>query len=207
MTSASSTSSKRPIMTLYSEDLCPYSHRVRIVLAEKAMEYQIISVDPANKPEDLADLNPYNQVPTLADRDLVVYEANVINEYLDERFPHPPLMPGDPVARAKARLLMLSFNRDWFAPLFNSTQVTAKTRQLVRDSLTAIAPLFINNRFIMGEEFSLVDCAIAPLLWRLPNLDIQLPAPAKPLLTYMERIFVRDSFRHSLTAEERRLRS
>lgn len=205
MTSSGS-SSKRPIMTLYSEDTCPYSHRVRIVLAEKAMEYQIISVDPSDKPEDLADLNPYNQVPTLADRDLVVHEANVINEYLDERFPHPPLMPGDPVARAKARLMMLRFDRDWFAPLFNGAQPNAKIRQAVRDSLTAIAPLFSSNRFVMGEEFSLVDCAIAPLLWRLPDLGIQLPAPAKPLLDYMERIFARDSFRQSLTAAERRLR-
>lgn len=199
-------SSKKPIMTLYSEDRCAYAQRVRIVLAEKDVECRIIAIDLRNKPEDLVDLNPYNQVPTLMDRELVVYESNLINEYLDERFPHPPLMPGDPVARAKARLLMLRFDRDWFAPLFDQGQPSAKVRQRVGDQLTAIAPLFNSNRFTLGDELSLVDCAIAPLLWRLPSLGITLPASAKALLGYMERIFARDSFQHSLTAAERALR-
>ncbi|MEW6611334.1 MAG: glutathione S-transferase N-terminal domain-containing protein [Pseudomonadota bacterium] len=199
-------SSKKPIMTLYSSGLCPYAQRVRIVLEEKAMEHQVIEVDLANKPEDLEDLNPYGQVPTLVDRELVIYESSIINEYLDERFPHPPLMPVDPVSRAKARLLILRIDRDWFMPLFSTPQPSEKIKQLVRDGLTAISPLFNSQRFLMGDEFSLVDCAVAPLLWRLPHLGIELPASAKPILNYMERVFARDSFQRSLTMAERDLR-
>lgn len=200
-------SGKKPIMTLYSASLCPYAQRVRIVLEEKAMEHQMLEVDLRKKPEDLADLNPYNQVPTLVDRELVIYESNIINEYLDERFPHPPLMPVDPISRAKARLLMLRFDRDWFGPLFSTPEPEQGMKQVIRDGLTAISPIFSAQRFIMGDEFSLVDCALAPLLWRLSSLDIELSNAARPVLKYMDRVFARDSFQRSLTPAEKNLRA
>ncbi|MEK8088932.1 glutathione S-transferase N-terminal domain-containing protein [Thermithiobacillus plumbiphilus] len=199
-------SSKKPVMTLYSASLCPYAQRVRIVLEEKAMEHQVIEVNLKSKPEDLAELNPYNQVPTLVDRELVLYESNIINEYLDERFPHPPLMPVDPVSRAKARLLMLRVDRDWFRPLFDQEALSDRARQKLRDELTAISVIFGGQRFLLGEEFSLVDCALAPMLWRLPSLGIELPDSARPLQGYMERVFSRESFQRSLTPAERSLR-
>ena len=199
-------SNKKPVMTLYSASLCAYAQRVRIVLEEKAMEHQVIEVNLKSKPEDLADLNPYDQVPTLVDRDLVLYESNIINEYLDERFPHPPLMPVDPVSRAKARLLMLRIDRDWFQPLFDQEDSGERVHHKLRDELTAISVIFAGQRFLMGEEFSLVDCALAPMLWRLPSLGIELPGSARHMLGYMERVFARESFQRSLTPAERSLR-
>ena len=199
-------SSKKPVMTLYSASLCPYAQRVRIVLEEKAVEHQVVEVNLKHKPEDLAELNPYNQVPTLVDRELVLYESNIINEYLDERFPHPPLMPVDPVSRAKARLLMLRVDRDWFRPVFDQEDSMERGRHRLREDLTSISMIFARQRFMMGDEFSLVDCALAPMLWRLPSLGIELPGSARPLLTYMERVFSRESFQRSLTPAERSLR-
>lgn len=203
--------SRKPVMTLYSGTTDPYSHRTRIVLYEKDIECQIVEVDPDKKPRELADLNPYNQVPTMVDRDLVLYESSIINEYLDERLPHPPLMPVDPVSRAKARLMLMRFDRDWYGILPDLTGGDKKTatraRNILRDGLTVISPVFKNQQFILGDEFSLADCSLAPILWRLELYDIELPRQARPLLEYAERVFARKSFKLSLTEAEREMRS
>ena len=200
---------RKPIMTLYAGTVDPYSHRTRIVLYEKDVECQIVEVDVNRKPRELADLNPYNQVPTLVDRDLVLYESNVINEYLDERLPHPPLMPVDPVSRARARLMLLRFDRDWYDLLAQITDGDKKTAQrargIIRDGLSVISPVFKDQAYVLGEEFSLVDCALAPLLWRLGHYGIELPRQAKPILDYAERLFARKAFKLSLTEPEKEL--
>ncbi|MFP5506580.1 MAG: stringent starvation protein SspA [Gammaproteobacteria bacterium] len=201
---------RRSVMTLFSEATCPYSHRTRIVLAEKNITVEVVNIDPDNKPEDLIDLNPYQTVPTLVDRELVLYGSRVIMEYLDERFPHPPLMPVDPVSRAKARLTMYRIDKDWYSLL---TEIEAKgeknavkAKKMLRDSIASSAEVFAVMPFFLSEEFSLVDCYVAPLLWRLPHLKIDLPKQAKPVLDYAERIFRRESFKLSLTEAEREMR-
>ncbi len=200
---------RKPVMTLYSGISDPWSHRTRIVLYEKDIECHVVEVDPAKKPRELADLNPYNQVPTMVDRDLVLYDSNIINEYLDERLPHPPLMPVDPVSRAKARLMLMRFDRDWYSLLPDLTgdkKSATRARNTLRDGLTVISPIFKDHPFILGAEFSLVDCSLAPILWRLGHYGIELPRQAKPMLDYAERLFARKSFRLSLTETERDLR-
>ncbi len=204
-----SPANRKPIMTLYSGTTDTYSHRTRIVLHEKDVECQIIDVDINNKPRELADLNPYNQVPTIVDRDLVLYESLIINEYLDERLPHPPLMPVDPVNRARARMMLMRFDRDWYSllPTIQGTDKRAatKARNTLRDGLTVISPLFKDQAYMLGEEMSLVDCSLAPILWRLPLYGISLPRQAKPMMEYAERIFERKSFQSSLTETEREM--
>jgi RNA polymerase-associated protein len=203
---------KRSSMALFSDGRDHYSHRVRIVLAEKGVSVDVVDVDPKHKPEELADLNPYNTLPTLADRDLALYESKVIMEYLDERFPHPPLLPVYPVARAQSRLWMYRLERDW-APLVDvilhskSKDQVAKARKDLKDSLLAIAPIFAEMPFFMSEEFTIVDCCLGPILWRLQIMEVTLPKTrqAQPLLDYMARLFARDSFRESLTEFEREM--
>ena len=197
---------RRLAMTLFSGETCPYCHMVRIVLAEKGVNYENLNVDLNDTPDDLKDLNPYNEVPTLVDRDLVLYEHRVIMEYLDERFPHPPLMPVDPVSRAQHRQMMYRIERDWYTlakQLRNKANAIETVRKELRDSLTTVSPIFDQKPFFMSEEFSLLDCAIAPLLWRLPTLGIELPPVARPLLDYAERMFDRESFKESLTDGEK----
>jgi RNA polymerase-associated protein len=198
-------------MTLYSGSRDPQSHRTRIVVFEKDFECQIVEVDPARKPRELAELNPYNQVPTMIDRDMVLYESHIINEYLDERLPHPPLMPVDPVSRAKARLLLVRFDRDWYSLLpeieGGDKKAGQRARGVLRDGLTMISPLFKEHPYMLGAEFSLVDCSLAPLLWRLSAWEIELPRQAKPILEYAERVFARKAFRLSLTEAERAMRA
>ncbi len=202
---------RRTVMTLFSGGTDIDSHRVRIVLAEKSINVDITDVTPDNLPEDLIDLNPYNTVPTLVDRELVLFEPAVIVEYLDERFPHPPLMAVDPVSRAHSRQMFHRIKKDWDEPVgrlsAGSDKSAAKTRKELRDSFTAIAPLFNRQPFFLSDEYSLVDCAIAPLLWRLPFLGVSLPPQAKPLLDYAEKLFARESFQRSLTEAEREMRS
>lgn len=196
-------------MTLFSGNVCPYSHMVRIVLAEKGINYDIHNVDLGNTPEDLKDLNPYNEVPTLVDRDLVLFEHQVIMEYLDERFPHPPLMPVDPVARARNRMMLHRIERDWYRLVHQLTDpgtASDTVRKELRDSLMSISPIFDQKPFFLGDEFSLIDCSVIPLLWRLPSYGIELPAAAKPLINYAERMFERDSFKQSLTEGEKELK-
>ncbi len=202
---------KRSSMTFLSDPADHYSHRVRIVLAQKGVTVDIMDVDPDNKPEDLASLNPYNTLPTLVDRELVLYEPNVMMEYLDERFPHPPLLPVYPVARAQSRLWIHRIEKDWCALvdviLKGKDKEAAKARKELTDSLIAIVPIFNEMPFFMSEEFSIVDCCVAPVLWRLPVLGIELPEKqCKPLLQYMERLFDREAFQASLSEAEREMR-
>jgi RNA polymerase-associated protein len=197
-------------MTLFSGDSDAYSHRVRIVLAEKGINVDIVPVDAGNLPEDLIDLNPYNAVPTLVDRDLVLYSSQVIMEYLDERFPHPPLMPVDPVSRANNRLMLYRIEQDLYSQfdivMSGGEKAVAKAKKDIRDNLVMVSPIFEQKPYFLSDEFSLVDCALAPLLWRLPSLNITLPKQAAPLLAYAERIFARESFQASLTESEREMR-
>lgn len=204
---------KRSSMTFYSDGASQYSHRVRIVLAEKGVTVETIDVDPEHKPEDLASLNPYNTLPTLVDRDLVLYEANIMMEYLDERFPHPPLFPVYPVARAQSRLWMYRIQRDWCesVDLIMAGKGTAaeldKARKELRESLSSIAAIFSEKPYFMSDEFTIVDCCVTPILWRLPALGIELPETKAlaPLLEYRERLFSRDSVRESLSEQEREM--
>lgn len=198
------------MMTLYSGTTDPFSQRCRIVLYEKGMDFQIIDVDVFNKPEDLMIMNPYNMVPVLVERDLVLYESNIINEYIDERFPHPQLMPADPVMRARARLFLHRFESEMFCnigALESGVQKTAdKARLSVRDSLTQIAPIFAKQKFMLNDEYSMLDVAIAPLLWRLDYYDIQLTKEAAPLMKYAERLFSRPAYIEAMTAAEKAMR-
>ncbi|SER69033.1 RNA polymerase-associated protein [Nitrosomonas sp. Nm51] len=199
------------MMTLYSTITCPYSHRCRIVLHEKDMDFEVIDVDPNNKPEDLAVMSPYGKAPILVERDLVLYESNIINEYIDDRFPHPQLMPADPVMRARARLLLYRFEQELFCYIdaIEGTDAKAaeKSRTAVAENLTMIAPIFEKQKYMLGDEFSMLDVAIAPLLWRLEHYGIKLPAKqAAPLLKYSERLFSRPLFIDALSASEKVMR-
>jgi len=204
---------KRSSMTFYSDGASHYSHRVRIVLAEKGVAVETIDVDLDNKPEDLAALNPYNTLPTLVDRDLVLYEADIMMEYLDERFPHPPLFPVYPVARAQSRLWIFRIQKDWCS-LVDSIMVGSgtssqveKTRKDLRESLISIAPIFGEKPFFMSDEFTIVDCCVTPILWRLPVMGIELPKTktTKPLLEYRDRLFERESVMASLSEQEKEM--
>jgi RNA polymerase-associated protein len=204
---------KRSSMTFYSDGSDHYSHRVRIVLAEKSVAVEINDCDAGNVPEDLASLNPYNSLPTLVDRELVLYESNVMMEYLDERFPHPPLLPVYPVARAESRLYMHRIQKDWciLVDEILSGKLSADdleaTRKQLRDSLVTISPIFSEKDYFMSEEFTLVDCCIAPILWRLPSLGIELPEDqCEDLINYMNRLFEREAFQEALSEYERELR-
>ncbi|MGL4476503.1 MAG: stringent starvation protein SspA [Shewanella sp.] len=200
---------KRSVMTLFSgaDDL--YSHQVRIVLAEKGVTVDVLQVDPSDMPEDLLEVNPYNSVPTLVDRELVLYESRIIMEYLDERFPHPPLMPVYPVSRGQTRLMMHRIDSDWYVlvdRIRKGDRADAARKELT-ESLLSIAPVFAEVPYFMSEEFGLADCYLGPLLWRLPVLGIELNTPAaKDIKAYMTRIFERESFKASLTETEREMR-
>ena len=202
---------KRSVMTLFSGPTDIFSHQVRIVLAEKGVSVEIEQVDMGNLPQDLIDLNPYQSVPTLVDRELTLYESRIIMEYLDERFPHPPLMPVYPVARGESRLMMHRVEQDWYSLMHtiekSSGQEAEAARKQLREELLAIAPVFGQKPFFLSDEFSLVDCYLAPLLWRLPTLGVEFSGPgAKELKGYMTRVFERDSFLASLTEPEREMR-
>lgn len=200
---------KRSVMTLFSGANDLYSHQARIVLAEKGVTVDVIQVEPDCLPEELAELNPYNTVPTLVDRELVLYQSRIIMEYLDERFPHPPLMPVYPVARGNSRLMMHRIEKDWYALVANiqyGNNLDA-SRQQLKEGLLSIAPIFSDTPYFMSEEFGLMDCYIAPLLWRLPQLKISLDSvSAKGINAYMSRVFERESFKSSLTEAEREIR-
>jgi len=198
------------MMRLYSGTTCPYSHRCRIVLFEKGMDFEVIDVDLMNKSEDVATINPYNRVPVLVERDLVLYEANIINEYIDERFPHPQLMPPDPVMRGRARLFLHRFEQELYSQVDLIEHGVAKSidkaRAVIRDNLTQFAQILTKQKFLLGDEFSMLDVAIAPLLWRLDYYGIQMGKDAAPLMKYAERLFSRQGFIDALTASERAMR-
>jgi len=198
------------MMRLYSGTVDPYSHRCRIVLFEKGMDFEVIDVDLTNKTEDLAILNPYGEVPVLVERDLVLSEANIINEYIDERFPHPQLMPADPVMRARARLFLYNFEKDLFSHIkdieSSDEEAADKARKVVRDNLTQLVPIFGKQSYLMGDEYSMLDVAITPLLWRLGHYGIELPNQASPLLKYAERLFSRPMYAEAMTPSEKAMR-
>jgi len=201
---------RRAVMTLFSTANDMYCHQVRMVLAEKGVTVDIMQVSTDSLPEDVYEVNPYGSMPTLMDRDLALFKADIINEYLDERFPHPPLMPVYPVARANARLMMHRIEKDWYGladKILKNAPDAAIARRDLREGLLAMAPLFQEHPYFMSDEYSLIDCYLAALLWRLPMLDIELTgAGSKLLQTYMTRIFERDGFQQSLTEAEREIR-
>jgi RNA polymerase-associated protein len=198
-------------MTLFSRPTDIHSHRTRLVLAEKNINIEIANVPGPDLPEDLMDLNPYHSVPTLVDRDLTLYDSRVIIEYLDERFPHPPLMPVDPVTRAQFRLALFRIETDWYsiaeeAENSNDGKLGSKARKLLRESILQSAELFGARPYFLSEEFSLVDCTIAPLLWRLPRYGVDLGPDSEAIDAYMNRVFARRSFQQSLTELEQEMR-
>ncbi len=202
---------RRSVMTLFSRPTDIHSHRTRLVLAEKNINIEIVNVSGDDLPEDLMDLNPYHTVPTLVDRDLTLYDSRVIIEYLDERFPHPPLMPVDPVMRAQFRLALFRIETDWYslaeeAESTSDGKLGAKSRKLLRESILQSTELFGAKPYFLSDEFSLVDASIAPVLWRLPVYGIELGSQAAPIEAYMTRVFARRSFQQSLTELEREMR-
>lgn len=210
----SSLLTQRSSMALLSDPKSHYSHRVRLVMAEKGVVADIEDIDVLNKPADLADVNPYNEAPVLVDRDLALYDSWVVIEYLDERFPHPPLMPVQPVSRAFSRLWRHRIQRDWcrLVDQLESGQLSkdeeANASKELKDSLITIAPIFAEKAFFMSDELTLIDCCLAPILWRLQDLGIRLPntKQAKPLMDYMEKMFSREAFIESLSDDERDMR-
>jgi stringent starvation protein A len=202
------------MMVLYSGTTCPFSQRCRLVLFEKGMDFEVRDVDLFNKPEDISTMNPYGQVPILVERELILYESNIINEYIDERFPHPQLMPADPLMRARARLMLFNFEKELFVHVHVLESERAKSndkshdkaRSEIRDRLTTLAPLFLKNKYMLGDEFSMLDVAVAPLLWRLDHYGIELSKTAAPLMKYAERIFSRPAYIEALTPSEKVMR-
>ena len=202
---------RRSVMTLFSRPTDIHSHRTRLVLAEKNINIEISNIVGPELPEDLMDLNPYHTVPTLVDRDLVLYDSRVIVEYLDERFPHPPLMPVDPVTRAQFRLALFRIETDWYsiaeeAETSADGKLGTKSRKMLRESILQSTELFGARPYFLSEEFSLVDCTVAPLMWRLPVYGIDLGKDAEPIQEYMDRVFARRSFQESMTELEQEMR-
>ncbi len=203
---------RRAVMTLFSAPSDPWSHRTRLVLAEKGISVELVSVDPLRLPEDLLDLNPYHSVPTLVDRDLVLYDSRVIIDYLDERFPHPPLMPIDPVTRAQFRVALYRVERDWYGLVREidadpPSKAAAHARKVLGEAICASAEVFRAKPYFLSDEFSLVDATIAPILWRLQAYGIELPPQAQAIVKYMNLIFARPAFRACLSPAEREMRA
>ncbi len=202
---------RRSIMNLFSGPTCIHSHRTRIVLAEKNINIDISSVKGPELPEDLMDVNPYHTLPTLIDRDLVLYDSRVIIEYLDERFPHPPLMPVDPVLRAQFRMALYRIESDWYSLVEDFAaesegKLAMKPKKMLRESILAAIDLFSVKSYFISDDFSLVDCTIAPILWRLPIYGIDLGSNVRALNKYMDRVFDRPSFQSSLSELEQEMR-
>lgn len=201
----------RSTLTLFSSVDDVLCHRARLVLSAKGVLYDFVAVDPADPPPDLTDLNPYHSVPTLVERDMVLYAASVVSEYLDERYPHPPMMPIDPLSRARLRLAMLRIEHDW-VPQVQAIQMGGKAqadaaRKRLQELLTASVPLFKASKFFLNPEMSLADCAMAPIIWRLQALGVALPKDGGRVIEeYGNRIFRSPGYARSLTPQERLLR-
>jgi RNA polymerase-associated protein len=201
-------------MTLFSDPGCHYSHRVRIVLAEKGVTVDLVDVDPREYPPELAELNPYGSLPVLVDRDLALYESRAMMEYLDERYPHPPLLPIYPVARAGSRQFLYRIERDWssradtIANARSPEKAVSRAREELREELVAVSAIFGDKACFLNEEFTLLDCCLSALFWRLPMLGVELPLTrqTKPLHEYMVRMFSRPAFRESLSDTEKEMR-
>ena len=200
---------RRSVMTLFSSPTCALSHCARLALHEKGVTAEIEYFDPNDPPESLLELNPNGSSPTLVERDLVLYDSRIIMEYLDERFPHPPLHQMDPVSRANARMVIKRIDQDWYHLLdeiLNSGEKkSARAKKLLKESLIAAVPLFEAHEYFMSDDFSLIDCTLAPLLWRLPSIGIELPESASVVNTYAQRLFGRDAFIASLSEEEKEM--
>ena len=198
------------MMVLYSGTTCPFSHRCRFVLFEKGMDFEIRDIDLYNKPEDISVMNPYGQVPILVERDRILYESNIINEYIDERFPHPQLMPADPVMRARTRLFLYNFEKELFDHIkdieSDDEQRADKARITVRDNLTQLVPIFAKQNYLLGDDYSMLDVAVTPLLWRLDHYGIVLQNQASPILKYAERLFSRPLYAEAMTPSEKVMR-
>jgi len=198
-------------MTLYSDPNSAQSHRVRIVLGEKDLVFNVEDVLPGQNNEDLIALNPNNTAPTFVDRNLVLYESRVIMEYLDERFPHPPLMPVDPVIRAKTRMVLHYIEKDLYGLLedvkSSGEKKSAAAKQKLKDNIMLSLDFIQGKKFFLSDDFSIIDCSMAPILWRLPEYDIELPNTAKPILKYADRLFERTSFIENLSEQEEEIRS
>jgi RNA polymerase-associated protein len=198
-------------MTLYSDPNSAQSHRVRIVLGEKDLVFNVENVLPGQNNEDLIALNPNNTTPTFVDRNLVLYESRVIMEYLDERFPHPPLMPVDPVIRAKTRMVLHYIEKDLYGLLedvkSSGEKKSAAAKQKLKDNIMLSLDFIQGKKFFLSDDFSIIDCSMAPILWRLPEYYIELPNTAKPILKYADRLFERASFIENLSEQEEEIRS
>ena len=198
---------RKSVMTLFSSPTCAMSHCARFVLHEKAVAADIEYYDPTDAPEDLLELNPTGTSPTLIERDLVLYDTRIIMEYLDERFPHPPLHQMDPVSRANSRMLIKRIDQDWYQLLEeiqgSGEKKASKARKILRESILSATPIFAARPYFMSDEFSLIDCAIAPLLWRLPSLGIDISTPNEEIINYAQRIFKRPAFKRSLSDAEK----
>ena len=204
-------STRRSVMTLFSDPQNIHSHRVRVVVAEKNISVETVNTDPLDIPEDVAEVNPYGSLPTLLDRELALYESRIIMEYLDERFPHPPLLPADPVARANCRLLLYRVERDWYSQvdtILGGGKPATKARKELKEGLASTAAVFAAKPFFLSDEFTLVDASMGPLLWRLPSLGVEITGTtAKAVNTYAKRLFLRESFVRSLSETEKEMRS
>ncbi|ORU89739.1 MAG: stringent starvation protein A [Cycloclasticus sp. symbiont of Poecilosclerida sp. M] len=200
---------RKAILTLYADPTCHYSHRARFVLSEKSASADVEYINPRELPEDLQELNPYGTLPILIDRDLSLFNSRIIMEYLDERFPHPPLYPVDPVSRARSRLLIHRIDQDWYTLLDDvinaGEKKAAKAKKLLRENLIAAVPLFTAKSYFLSDDFTLVDAVLAPLLWRLPLYGIEFPAEAKVITTYTARVTARENFQNSLSDAEREM--
>jgi RNA polymerase-associated protein len=199
------------MMNLYSGSVDPFSHRCRIVLYEKGMDFEVTDVDLLDQQADVARINPYGRVPVLVDRELVLFEPNIINEYIDERFPHPQLMPPDPILRARARQLLQTLENELFRHMrvLEDAQEEApreQARQTIRDQLVQLAPILNRQKYLFGEDYSMIDVAMAPLLWRLEHYGITLPSAASPIMKYAERLFSRQGFIDALSPAEKLMR-
>jgi RNA polymerase-associated protein len=194
-------------MTLFTLPNCAHSHSTRIVIFEKDITADIEYYDADKPPEDLVELNPTGVSPTLVERDLVLYDSRIIMEYLDERFPHPPLHQMDPISRANARMIIKRIDQDWYQLLDeiqnSGEKKSARAKKLLRESLMAAAPIFEAQPYFMNEEFSLIDCVMAPLLWRLPTIGIEIKSLGSAISVYSNRLFNRPSFKESLSAVEK----
>ncbi len=205
-----SIANRRSVMVLYSDSTSPAGHCVRLVLGEKDINVEINYVEDGERPESLIEINPYNSVLTLIDRDLVLYDDQIIMEYLDERFPHPPLLPVDPVNRAGNRQLRFRVLKDLYSLIedieSSDSAKVGNAQKTMKDNLTAIAPAFMHKPYFMSDEYTLVDCCMAPLLWRLPTYGVKLPASARPITEYADRLYERDAFQVSLSEAEKEMR-
>ena len=200
---------KRSSITAFCKDKCIYSHRVKLVLCEKGVLFDVVYIDPENPSEDFIEINSYGDLPTLVDRDLMIYPSRIIMEYLDERFPHPPLLPVSPVAKSKSRLIIHRIEQDWYSliPMLEKNDVESdEARKNLLNQLIGLVPVFKEMPYFLSEEFSLVDACVAPVLWRLPHYGIELPGKASAIESYANRVFSRNSFQASLSRAESEMR-